>query len=364
MMNTNTSNQMDSKSDNKMHAKQLAKRTFIQAITVSLVILLVWMLVNNGKMILTAFGGILIAVLFCGSASWLSKKTNISRKVWLPITIVVPILLLGIFSAYTAPKIAIQAEELKDRLPQAINYVQEQVSGVQWFEQLTDHVKEVGSSDTEVSTVLTGITHFFSSTLNGVGSFAIAVFLALFISVNPSLYINGTISLIPTSHRERSREVLNACGSALSGWLVAKIASMILVGLLTTVGLWALGIDLALILGVIAALLSFIPNIGPIIAFVPAALVSVITGMDALLYVTFLYVGVQTVESYILTPILQSKIANLPPALTLLAQVILGSMVGMTGILLAAPLTVTLMVIINMLYVQDLLESKSDKEMQ
>lgn len=344
-----------------MNSKLLAKRTFIQAATAMVVVLFAWMLVNNSKILLIGFGAILIAVLFCGSANWLSNKTSISNKVWLPVTVISPILLLGLFFAYTAPKIAAQAIELKDRLPQAINYMQDQLSTLQWPEPLIDNLKSFSTYDPEVSTVVSAVTSFFSSTVNGLGSVIFALFLALFMSVNPKWYINGAVSLVPTSHRKRVREVISACGTAISGWLVAKIVSMIMVGILTTVGLWALGIDLALILGIIAALLSFIPNLGPLIAFIPAALVSVIAGIDTLLYVTALYVGVQSLESYVLTPVLQAKIVNLPPALTLFVQVSLAGMVGMTGILLAAPLTVTLMVIVNMLYVEDLLEANTEE---
>ena len=135
---------------------------------------------------------------------------------------------------------------------------------------------------------------------------------------------------------------------------------MVLVGMLTTLGLWALGTDLALVLGVIAALLSFIPNIGPILGFIPAAMVSVITGLDTLLYVSILYFAVQMIESYVLTPMLQAELADLPPALTLFAQVALGAMVGMAGILLAAPLCVAAMVLINKLYVEDILEKPNE----
>jgi predicted PurR-regulated permease PerM len=153
--------------------------------------------------------------------------------------------------------------------------------------------------------------------------------------------------------------VLNSCGTAILGWLIAKISSMIIVGVLTTLGLWVLGIELALILGIIAALLSFIPNLGPVIAFIPAALVSIMSGFDALLYVAILYIAVQTLESYLLTPMLQAKIADLPPALILIAQVMLGGMVGLLGGLLAAPLMVVIIVVVNMLYVQDMLNSET-----
>jgi len=342
-----------------MNAKLLIKRTFIQASTAMVVVLFAWMLVNNSKIILTAFGGILIAVLFSGSAKWLGKKTKIPNKVWLPITVIVPFLLLFFFLAYTGPKIATQANELTERIPKAITYIQSYTSELQWVGKLTDNIKSFSSYDPKASTIMDAASSFLSSTMNGLGSFVFALFLGLFLSINPKWYVNGAVMLVPPSYQHRAREVLNSCGSALSDWLIAKIASMIIVGLLTTIGLWALGIDLALILGIIAALLSFIPNIGPLIAFIPAAMVSVIGGFDALLYVTALYMAVQTVESYVLTPVLQAEIAGLPPALTLFAQVMLAGMIGMTGILLAAPLTVVLLVIVNMLYIEGLLESKA-----
>ena len=344
-----------------MNTESLIKRTFIQASIAMAVVLFAWMLATNSKIILTGFGGILIAVLFSGSASWLGNKTNLPRKAWLPVTVIVPFILLLLFLSYTGPKIATQASELAERMPKAISYIQTYTAELKWIDQLTNNIKSLNSYDPKASTIMDAVSSFLSSTVNGLGSFIFALFLGLFLSVNPKWYVNGTVMLVPPANRERAREVFNECGSALSDWLVSKIASMIIVGVLTTMGLWMLGIDLALILGIIAALLSFIPNIGPLIAFIPAAMVSVISGFDALLYVTGLYVAVQTIESYVLTPVLQAKIAGLPPALTLFVQVILAGMVGMTGILLAAPLTVILLVIINMLYIEGLLESKTTK---
>ncbi|MGY0565677.1 MAG: AI-2E family transporter [Paraglaciecola chathamensis] len=343
-----------------MNTRQLATRTLVQSITATIVFLIAWLVVTNGKILLTFFGGILIAVLFRESASWIGHKTGVKSKFLLPVTIIAPFVLLGLFFAYTAPQISAQGEKLMERIPQGDTYINEHLSGLPWGTQLKENLTNLSSADSEVSTVVNAVSSVFSSTLNGFGSFIFALFLGLFLAVNPDWYIKGAVTLVPPARRERIREVLGACGRALSGWLVAKIASMVLVGILTTLGLWALGTDLALVLGVIAALLSFIPNIGPILGFIPAAMVSVITGLDTLLYVSILYVAVQMIESYVLTPMLQAELADLPPALTLFAQVALGAMVGMAGILLAAPLCVAAMVFINKLYVEDILEKPNE----
>ncbi|MBD3586024.1 AI-2E family transporter [Salinimonas sp. HHU 13199] len=344
-----------------MNTMQLAKRTFIQASITALVFLLTWWVVVSGKIFLTIFGAILLAILFRRSASWLEAKTQVSHKIWLPLTIVVPLLLFALFLWYTAPQINTQATQLMERLPQALSHMQEQFYKLRWAGKIDEEIENLRDYDPQIGTVIKAMSNFFSTTANGVGSMIFAIFLGLFILVNPATYVNGTVILVPPAHRQRARDILDACAVALSGWLVAKITSMIVVGVLTTIGLWALGIELALILGIIAALLSFIPNLGPIIAFIPAAMVSMITGLDALLYVTLLYIAIQAVESYVITPVLQAEIADLPPALTLIAQVFLAALVGMTGILLAAPLVVTLMVVIRMWYVEDGLKSAVDE---
>lgn len=341
-----------------MSTESLIKRTFIQTSTALAVILFGWMFVSNGKILLTGFGGILIAVLFSSSARWLGNRTHTPSKFWLPVTVIIPFALVFLFITYTGPKIATQASELAERIPKAVNYIQNYTPDLKWADQITSHVKNLSSYDPKASTLVNAASSFLSSTINSLGNFIFALVLGLFIAVNPKGYVNGVVMLVPSANKEKARNVLNACGSALSDWLVAKISSMIIVGVLTTLGLWLLDVDLALILGIIAALLSFIPNIGPLLAFVPAAMISLLSGLDSLLYVTALYMAVQALESYLLTPMLQAKIVGLPPALTLFVQVILAAMVGMTGILLAAPLTVTLLVMINMLYIEGFLKTK------
>jgi len=130
---------------------------------------------------------------------------------------------------------------------------------------------------------------------------------------------------------------------------------MLILGVLTTLGLWILGIPLALTLGIIAAVLSFIPNIGPIISAVPAILIALIESPSKALYVIFLYIGIQTVESYLITPIIQKKAVHLAPALLIAVQIMIGVLLGALGLLLATPLMVVIIVLVQMLYVQDTL---------
>jgi len=163
------------------------------------------------------------------------------------------------------------------------------------------------------------------------------------------------VHLLPPSRRPRTRTVFAALGSALRHWLLGRIASMLVVGLLTGIGLMIFGIPLALALGLIAALLSFVPYIGPILALVPALAVAAGEGTQAVVIVLMIYGAVQIVESYLVTPLIQQRAISMPPALLIAAQVVMGALAGFVGVAVATPLVVVVIVLVQMLYVEDVL---------
>ncbi|MDQ3179715.1 MAG: AI-2E family transporter, partial [Acidobacteriota bacterium] len=149
--------------------------------------------------------------------------------------------------------------------------------------------------------------------------------------------------------------------------LIGKVASMIFIGLLTWIGLYILGVPLSLTLGLIAGLLSFIPNFGPIFSAVPAILLGFIDSPIKALYVLILFIVVQIIESNVVTPMIERRTVELPPALTIVVQLALGILIGGLGLVLATPLLVVVMVLVQMVYIQDILgdrdvevEEKSD----
>ena len=125
--------------------------------------------------------------------------------------------------------------------------------------------------------------------------------------------------------------------------------------MLTWLGLMIIGVPSALTLGLLAALLEFVPFIGPIVAAVPAILLGFAAGPDKAIWVAFLFVAIQQFEGNVLEPMVQQRAVDLPPALLLFALVAGGLVFGVAGILLAAPLTVVLYVLVKKLYVQEAL---------
>lgn len=133
---------------------------------------------------------------------------------------------------------------------------------------------------------------------------------------------------------------------------------MAVVGILTWLGLVLLQVPLAMTLAILAALLSFVPNVGPILSAIPAALVGLAQSPTTALYVVGLYVAVQTIESYLITPLIQREAVLLAPALVLTMQLAFGLLFGFLGLLVATPLTVILVVLVKMLYLEDRLGEK------
>jgi predicted PurR-regulated permease PerM len=130
---------------------------------------------------------------------------------------------------------------------------------------------------------------------------------------------------------------------------------MVTIGVMVGLGLWLLGVPFAFALALIAGLLEFIPYVGPILSAVPALLVALAETPELALYVLMLYIGVQSIEGYVLQPLIQERAVYLPPAVLLLAQLVLGILVGALGVMLATPMTAAVFVMIRMLYVQDVL---------
>lgn len=322
---------------------------------VALVVLAVLLLLRAAEAFFAIFGGLLFAIMFNSVAKWVRARTGMPYGVSLALSVVVPTLLLGVAIAFGASAMADQASELGKRIPEAARQLEDSLRQWRLTHQLLEQKERIRSLLPEGSEAAGALGGFFSSSFGALGNLVIALVVGLFLAIDPPMYVNGLMHLVPVGKRDRAREVLNAVGSSLRSWLAAKLAAMLVIGAMTTIGLWLMSIDLALVLGIVAALLSFIPNFGPIIALVPAALIGLLDGPEKMLYVVILYMGIQALESYVLTPILQQRMVDLPPALTIVVQVLLGVVAGAMGLIFAAPLTAAGMVMIQKWYVQDVL---------
>lgn len=320
--------------------------------TVALLLLLLWYAVD---VLLLAFAGILLAIFLRALSVWLSGRTPLSGGWSLAVVILALVSVLGAGAWLLAPDVAEQVDQLSESVPRSAQQLGQRIERYAWGRQLLAQVPTTGELLSDKSNVLARVTGVFSTTFGLIAGVVIVLFVGLYLAADPQLYAGGLVRLVPANKRGRAREVLSEVGQTLRWWLLGQIVAMTIVGALSALGLWLLGVPLALTLGLLAALLTFIPNIGPVIAVVPAALLALTQSPTRALYVLLLYLAIQTVESYLITPLMQQRTVRLPPALTIIAQVILGVMLGALGLLLATPLTAAALVLVKKLYVEDTL---------
>lgn len=305
------------------------------------------------SVVLVAFSGMLVAALLDGGGREIGRRLNIGRG-WGIATVVV--LIIGGFTAvsgFAATAIIGQFNELVSELPNAVESVRERISDYDWAESLLDRANPEGLLGGEGSRMASGAV---SSTFGALGNLVVILFIGLYIAINPGLYRRGAVSLFAPSLQPRANEVLIKCANTLKQWLVAQLIAMAVVGILTGLGLILIGLPLAFILGVIAGLLAFIPNIGPLLALMPAVLLAIAEEPSMVLWVLAVYLSVQALESYLITPMIQQEKVNLPPAFLIGMQLLFGVMFGLLGLALAMPLTALLMTLTREVYIDDYLE--------
>jgi predicted PurR-regulated permease PerM len=334
-----------------------AGRVLITIGFVVLTLLLLALLYYTFDVILLIFGASLLAIFLRGIAELAGRFINVSEGWLVLIVSAVLVLLLAGSVALLAPDVAEQMRDLREKLPASAQQVANYISQFGWGRTLLEQLPSVEDIRENInpSALLSGVGGIFSTTVGALGNFFIVILLAIYLASEPGFYIRGFIKLFPKPNRHRATQVVGAVGETLRWWLIGKVASMIFIGLLTWVGLSILGVPLALTLGLIAGLLSFIPNFGPIISALPALLLAFIASPITAVYVLGLYVGVQLIESNIVTPLIERETVELPPALTIIFQLALAVLVGGLGLVLATPLLAVIMVIVQMVYIQDVL---------
>lgn len=327
-------------------------RRRISLLTLAVILLALVVLAPDALLII--FAGILFAVFLHSGGDWIARKTGVPHGAGVGVFALAIILVLLGFGFGFAPAISDQFAELWRQIPKAANDLVGRIEQYGWGRSILEHAKPSG--------ILSGgggraAASAVWSTFGALGIFVIILFIGLFGSVAPWVYLDGLVALGAPAIRPRMREILVATGRNLRKWLVAKISAMTIVGVLTWLGLWVVGVPLAFPLGLIAALLAFIPNIGPVIAAIPGVLLGFAQGGTVALLALGVYVGVQALESYVITPLLQQETVSLPPALILSMQVVMGVLFGVIGLALATPLTAALMTLVREAYVHDYLEA-------
>ena len=193
--------------------------------------------------------------------------------------------------------------------------------------------------------LITQIQNFFSNGLAVLGYMSVVLFIAIYGSLNAKAYGDHIHEFVPKRYRDSYVSRSKDLSATLSYWFGGRIISMLVVGILTYAALLILQVPFALAVAIMAALLSFIPNIGPILSVIPAVFIAIIAGVSVW-WVLIVFLVIQTVESYFVTPYVQQRFVDIPPTILLIAQVLAGVVFGLLGVIVVEPL---LAVVIHMM---------------
>jgi predicted PurR-regulated permease PerM len=298
---------------------------------------------------LLGFAGLLLAVALSIPAGLIIRWTGAPR--WLAVLgVLLGVIALAIGAgALAAGPLAEQAVQLGEDLPRSFESLRERMMQSDWGAWVANRLD---LPEDGASRGMGFAANFASTTLGWLGNAVVVVLVGVYLAMRPTDYAAGLRAMLHPSIESEAADALRECGTVLRGWLAGQAFAMVVSGAFTWIGLTLLGVPLAGALAVLAALLGFIPNIGPVIAAVPAMLLAATISPWLALWVALLFLVTQFIEGNILTPLVQAEMADLPPAALLLAQVLMASFFGLLGVALAAPLAAVAAVLIRRLYAE------------
>jgi predicted PurR-regulated permease PerM len=347
---------------------------------------------------LVAFLGVLFAIAISAGVDRL-ERFRIPRGAGAALIVLSFFAVLFAFGAWLAPTLRAQGAELRQKLPEAVDRVEQWMSRRQsgFFGILLGGGDQVvkrpsaaapsqptGATTTPAETTaapasqnaptaaakdtsagaprlhdriqekLSGATRylfpFLTHTAEAIGGFLIVVFLSIYLAADPALYRRGILALLPDRRRAQGAFVMDRITVVLRKWLVTQLIAMLVIGVVTTIVLLLLRVKAAFALGLLAGLFEFIPTVGPLLSAVPGVAMGFLDSPEKAATVALAYWGIQFLENHVLIPLLMKGGMDLPPALTVITQALLALVFGFLGLMVAVPMLATVMVIVQVLY--------------
>jgi predicted PurR-regulated permease PerM len=324
--------------------------TALIVLSVAVGLLLVW---QTSSSLLVIFAGILFASFLDACARALGSVMPVGRVWRLTLVVIILTMLIVLGIIWGAGKIPDQARILIRVMDAQLDVLQQRLLSVG-----VDLFGPDGARD--FSRWLPDLDRLFGHAQTAVGTTSgilantlVVLFLGLIFSFDPRAYREGFLLLVKPSSRGRARAVLDEMGSVLRLWLVGQLIRIVLMAACVWLALYLLGLPGAFLLGAQAGLSNFVPYLGPILAAIPVGLVAMPLGTSMLIWAIGIYTIIQSIEGYVIGPLILRQAVELPPAWTLVAIVLFGALFGLMGIALAMPLLAIGRIAVLRLYVED-----------
>jgi predicted PurR-regulated permease PerM len=314
---------------------------------------LVWQTVSS---LLIVFAGVLFAAFLDASARALAPIVPLNRAWRLTLVLLLLSGVVGFGLDWGAGKLPEQTRLLIKVMDAQLDVVQQhllsygvELLGPEGGRTLSQWLfSDQGRFFSHAQFVLGGASSLLTGAL-------VILFLGSLFAFDPTSHRDSLVMLVTQSYRERTRAVLDEMGNVMRLWFVGQLIRIILMTLCVWIALYWIGLPGPFVLGLQAGLSNFIPYLGPIVAAIPIALVAMPLGATPLIWAIVVYTIIQSIEGYVIGPLIQRQAVEIPPAWTLVAIVLLGALFGVMGIALAMPLVAIGRVAIIRFYVEDYL---------
>ncbi|HXM38844.1 MAG TPA: AI-2E family transporter [Gemmatimonadales bacterium] len=318
--------------------------------------LVIWFVVRVIEVLLLVFVAILIAVYLSAVTDWLEQRFKLRRWVGLTVAVLATLSAVAGIAVLLVPTVVDQTEALISGLPETLNRIQNVLAG--WARQypVLDRTELADPSSGLVAGLVNDATNFlrgsFIGYLRGGGKLFIegasVVVMALYLARQPALYRDGMISLIAPRYRPIAVRIFQDTAATLRAWMVGQLIAMAVLALLTALGLWVLGVPSWLAFGIFTGLVAIVPFFGTLVSTLLPALFVVATGdWVKVLLVILLGVVVHVFEANVIVPRIMQHKVDLPPVLTIASVLIMGTLLGAIGLIVAVPILCVAMVLIR-----------------
>lgn len=345
----------------------LKKVLIVIAIAVS-VLLMVLFLGYAIDIILLVFIGILFGIFLRSLRDFVCRFTGIPRSPSLAIVVALLLCLAGGTGYVLTPHVFNQTERMYNRAPEEWNKLKRQLWQYSWGREIArenpkpQDLLNNDDDDSDEDRMTDDVMNLFSLTAGATVSIVFVLVIGVYIAAEPEIYRRGVLRLIPLNKRPLAVDILDEISMIIQWWIVGQMVSMIILGTITTLGLYLLGMPYSLILGLFTAFMTFIPNLGPVLSGIPTLLVALTVSFEMVLYVSIFYILIQSIEGYFITPMIHREMINVPPVLIIAFQFLLYFLIGIIGVFVAMPLVACFMIIIQRVYVEEILGDSMDRK--
>ena len=306
-----------------------------------------WLLVD---LLLLLFACALVSLILLTVTNAIRRRTRLPFGVALGASVLGLIALIGGAFAFFGTTIQAEFAELAARLPTAWADLQARLRTSPMGASLLDRAEGLAPSG---QTVVNAATTALAAVGGALSGLVIVLIGGLYLAAQPTLYAVGLLRLIPQKAQAPVAETLDAISVSLRNWLKGQALGMLFVGVATGLGLWLVGVPAAWAIGLVAGLAEFVPYLGVLIAGLPAVILGFGQGTDPGLWTIGVLIAVQQLQGNLVMPLLQNRMVDLPPAVTIFGIIAAGILFGVPGVLLATPLTIVVLVLIRRLYLQE-----------